>query len=360
MDAKYCRGCGAQLHSGEPEALGYVPRHLSAQESPLCQRCFRITHYGRDDYRPVAPKLALNSLQEGLSWCSGVVLVVDLMDFEAGVPPELVALLKGKKVIFAVNKADLLPEQAPLPEVFQWVCGRLGLAERAQAQVILISALNGLGFSQLADQLTSLGPRVLFAGVSNAGKSSVLQRLLKMRMSGGAKKILPTVSAYPGTTVALSHWEGPAGLVFADSPGYVVGSRVSDLVSPQCARLIIPHKRLSSHLYSVQAGDLIYIAGLCGADCLAGSHGLLLGYTGSGVNWRKSTQKHRQKWLSEADGPCRAARFSSRELKLNPGEDVLIHGLGWLSARRAPLNLRIHFPAGAQLTLRPNLIGKKK
>ena len=61
---------------------------------------------------------------------------------------------------------------------------------------VLVSAANGFGFPALADQVTALGNQVLFMGITNVGKSSVLQRLLRMRIGGGKRKqIEPTVSS---------------------------------------------------------------------------------------------------------------------------------------------------------------------
>lgn len=360
MVREYCQGCGARFQNEDPKGFGYLPENLVQEAAVLCQRCFRIQHYGRDEHGPVSSHESIQAIKAGLSWCSGVVLVTDLLDFEASLARELLRLIGGKTMILAVNKVDLLPEQTPVAETESWVRRRLVTHKGLQARPLLISARNGYGFVALAQLLETMGPRILFVGVTNAGKSSVLQRLLQMRIGGGQRGSLkPTISPYPGTTVSVSRWHCPNGLVFADSPGYVVGNRVSDLVKAECARKIIPHRRLSSHLYPVTAGDLIYIAGLCGMECLSGN-GLLLGYAGSEIKWEKSSTRHMEKWLFQFRGPCKASSWEKREFRLKPGEDLVVNGLGWVSARQAPLTLRAHFPAGVKLTVRPNLIGPKK
>lgn len=362
MKQQHCQGCGAHIQSSNPSEYGYVPEGQLNREPLLCQRCFRINHYGRDDIGPVQANDSLASIEAGLAWCSGVVLVVDLMDFEASVPRELVGMIGNKKTILAVNKVDLLPEQTPLREIHGWIAKRLTDLAFPQVQVNLISAVNGHGFPDLADEIENLGPNVLFIGVTNVGKSSVLERLLHMRIGGGKRGIVkPTISPYPGTTVQVSRWRCPGGLVLADSPGYVPQGRVSDQVAAECARELIPHRQLSSHLYPVQVGDLIHIPGLCGFECLESSgSGLLLGFTGSGVQWQKSTNKHLKKWLEEYAGPCQVKTWEQRTIRLYPGQDAVISGLGWVSARKATLLLRVHLPQGAQLTIRPNLVGRKK
>ena len=191
------------------------------EDSLVCQRCFRVIHYGRHELGSVKPDAALQAIDYGLDWASGVVLVVDVLDFESGLPPEFIGLLRGRELLLAVNKIDLLPSQTPLEEVEVWVRRRLKALGLARVEVCLVSAVTGYGFPTLADLVQGMGGRVLLVGVTNVGKSSILERLLTMRIGGGKRKgIKPTVSPYPGTTVSVSQWHCP-GVTFADSPGFV-------------------------------------------------------------------------------------------------------------------------------------------
>lgn len=359
MSERYCPGCGAKIQSVHPDQFGYVPEHLLEQDAIICQRCFRITHYGRPELGAVKAHEALQAIEDGLAWASGVVVIVDVLDFDVGLPQEFVSLLRGRNMVLAVNKVDLLPAQTPLEEVQIWVRRRLKEYALPKVEVCLVSAVNGYGFPKLADAVEGLGQRVLFVGVTNVGKSSVLERLLTMRIGGGKRRgIKPTVSPYPGTTVSVSQWQCP-GATFADSPGFVPVGRISDLVSTEQAVKIIPHRSLSSHLYPVQTGDLVLIEGLCAVECLqTGPEGLLLGFTGSGVRWQKSTRKHLEKWLNKE----RSAfdQWEARQMKLRAGQDLVISGLGWVSARKADFQLLLHIPAGVKHFIRPNLIGPKK
>lgn len=362
MAKKNCQGCGAEIQSSNPQSYGYVPEHLLTQEPLLCQRCFRINHYGKDEIGPVLAQSSMVAIREGLAWSTGVVFIVDILDFDAGLPSEFIALLHNKNTLLAVNKVDLIPERTRLREVERWVLQRLKEYGLPKAKATLVSAVNGYGFPALADGLDALGKKVLFVGVTNVGKSSVLDRLLQMRVGGGQRStVKPTISPYPGTTVSVSMWNCPGGLVLADSPGYVPEGRISDLVSRETAIKIIPHRRLSSHLYPVKAGDIIYIRGLAAVECLeAGQGGLLIGFTGSGAEWLKSSSKHLDKWLQVGQDDSEISLWGTMEIVLAPAQDLVFSGLGWLSARKAPLKLRAHIPAGVVPTVRPNLVGPKK
>lgn len=358
MTEIYCQGCGARIQSTDPGQFGYVPEHLLGEDTVICQRCYRITHYGRHELGTPTADEALSAIEHGLEWASGIILVVDILDFESGLPPEFLRLLSDRSLLLTVNKVDLLPEQVPLEEVEVWVRRRLKSLGLSKVDVCLVSALTGLGFPVLAEAVERLGERVLLVGVTNVGKSSILERLLTMRIGGGQRRGLkPTVSPYPGTTVSVSQWHCP-GVTFADTPGFVPEGRVSDLVEPERAVEIIPHRSLTSHLYPAAAGDLLLIEGLCIVECLgAGQDGLLLGFTGSGVRWQKSSSKHLEKWLQRGSF---FTAWEERTVTVKPGEDLVISGLGWLSARRSSFRLRLHVPAGVKHFVRPNLIGRKK
>ncbi len=354
-----CRGCGALLQIIDADKFGYIPENQYTQGSQLCRRCFRINHYGKDEIGPVQADRSLDEINMGIRWSTGVVLVVDILDFEAGLPHELLELIGKKDVVLALNKIDLVPDETSLEELKRWAEGRLSEFNLSAPKFILVSADTGHGFQQLANEIRFLGKKVLFMGVTNVGKSSVLQRLIKMPIFGGQKqKNEPTVSPYPGTTVGMSHWEFPRGLILADSPGYVPQGRISDLVSPELAAKIIPHKKLTSHLYPIKPDDLILIPGLCAIECIESKdEGVLLAFTGSGVAWQKSTTKHLEKWLQK---DSEISSWEQSFIELQPREDLTISGLGWVSARKSAYKLNVHLPTGVKLFTRPNLIGRKK
>ena len=64
-----------------------------------------------------------------------------------------------------------------------------------------------------ADFIRDAKPSVVFAGKSNVGKSSVINRLLN-------RKSLARVSAQPGKTAHINYFEIDEKLYFVDLPGY--------------------------------------------------------------------------------------------------------------------------------------------
>ena len=117
--------------------------------------------------------------------------MVDLIDFEAGLPKDLVTYLGRKPLLVVVNKVDLLPEQTPIEEVEVWVRRRLkqlGIS----AEILLVSA-EWLWFSGIGCLIEAEERRILVAGVTN-GKSHVISRLLSMRLQKGLHREADRIS----------------------------------------------------------------------------------------------------------------------------------------------------------------------
>ena len=357
---KYRRDRGARLQTEDPGDYGYIPSHMLEKGNLICQRCFRIIHYHKDDLGPVLADTSLQALKDATQWADHVGLVVDLLDFEAGLPPTLLDYAASKPLVVLANKQDLLPKQTSAGEIAVWAARRLEELG-VEAEVKVISALNGFGFPEVAQWIEERRPKLLIAGVTNVGKSHVIARILGMRLGRKQRhRVMPTVSAYPGTTVSWSRWRLSDGIWLADSPGFVPDGRLSDMLCPDCARELIPNRRLSSRLYPISPGEIMHVPGRAAVLCRGtkGS-GLLIGYCGSGVNWERSTERHLLKWTREYGSHCPVKDWEEHRVSLPRNYDLTVHGLGWISARKTDYELTVYLPAGIRFSVRPCLIGPK-
>ncbi|CAD7972640.1 unnamed protein product [Amoebophrya sp. A25] len=87
---------------------------------------------------------------------SVVLQVVDLLDFEASLCPELYIACRNKQcsVLFVVNKIDCLPAKANLPRIKMWVRNMARQVKNVHiANVVLLSAANETGFAELEARL---------------------------------------------------------------------------------------------------------------------------------------------------------------------------------------------------------------
>ena len=73
--AKQCGGCGVEMQTSNPGVAGfYPPEKSSSSESDIvCQRCYSLTHYGRDLPLVMAPERYERELKQ-LRRAPGLVL----------------------------------------------------------------------------------------------------------------------------------------------------------------------------------------------------------------------------------------------------------------------------------------------
>lgn len=195
MSKKICIGCGIELQSDYPEKNGYLPAaKLEEAGDHYCQRCFKIKNYGkympvkltRDDYRRV--------VQDEMGNAQVAIAVFDIIDFEGSFDDEILDVLREMDSIVVINKLDLIPDEKHPSEVANWVKVRLAEEGISPLDIAIVSSKNGYGINGIFKKIKHFYPdgvEALVLGVTNVGKSSIVNRLL------GLKKV--TVSKYPGT-----------------------------------------------------------------------------------------------------------------------------------------------------------------
>lgn len=356
---KQCLGCGAYLQSDDPHAAGYLPEHLLEQDNDalICQRCYRIKHYGQNVKfaQTVATDQAIVS---GLMWAQGIILVVDLMDFEASIPLDFASMTRGKKVIVAVNKTDLLPSRTPVDEAVTWAAKRLRYLKIA-ADVVGVSGVTGYGVDQLITRLNQVHvQRWLVMGATNVGKSSLINQLLKVHNAD--VRVMPTVARFPGTTLACTRWQF-GDYVLSDSPGFIPEGRLSDFVCEDCVQALIPSHRLQVDLHHLHKNGALVIPGLAAVRPLDldTEEALLIGFTAAKVSWQRANATKIKDWLKRGCGQCRFTEWNQLIVTVDPNNDLYIYGLGWVSVRKHQVKLELTIPADVHYCTRPNLIGKK-
>jgi len=374
MPERVCPGCGAPLQSEDPEGPGFVPAEVLERDEldTVCRRCFRLRHYGDLTHGPPAPAAVWAAVKRAVAAADCVLLVADAFDFEASIAVPL-RDLRGRRLVVAVNKVDLLPARTPLPEVERWVHGRLADAGLRDPEVHLISARAGWGTRALWERLKELVGRgtVAVLGVTNVGKSALLARWSRAL---GKEGPAPTVSAVPGTTLALLHLcLEPDGFTLLDTPGIPPEGRISDWLCPDCARRVVPDKRLNGRLWQVAAGQALLMGGFAAfiAPSAVPEGTVLIAYGAQGLPFHRTRAERAATLLRAPTGPvaavpcsrCRARvhadGFEELTVTLRHAQDLVIHGLGWVTLRGGPLELAVQLPRGEKWTVRPNLLGPK-
>ncbi|HEX2953823.1 MAG TPA: GTPase, partial [Bacillota bacterium] len=248
MSKTHCPGCGAPFQSDKPGEPGFLPPEARERETPICRRCYKLKHYGQLESFGRSNQRIRDTVHKTGHELDLAVLVVDLFDLEGSLHQEWRKLINSP-VLLALNKVDLLPKRTPVDEVIEAATkiSRARIPDLQWKEVIAVSAETGTGLLQLKERMIyrrGRNHRIGFFGVTNTGKSSLLSRFLPLDQSR------PTISNRPGTTQGATSWYvTDDDLTLIDTPGWVPGTRLTDLLCPDCSgKLIVKSKIISKYL----------------------------------------------------------------------------------------------------------------
>lgn len=371
MSKKICIGCGIELQSDYPEKNGYLPAaKLEEPGEHYCQRCFKIKNYGkympvrltRDDYRKVVQEEMVNS--------QVAIAVFDIIDFEGSFDDEILDVLREMDSIVVINKLDLIPDEKHPSEVANWVKVRLAEEGIAPLDIAIVSSKNGYGINGIFKKIKHFYPdgvEALVLGVTNVGKSSIVNRLL------GLKKV--TVSKYPGTTLKSVRNQIPhTKITLVDTPGLIPEGRISDLVCENCNLKMVPANEISRKTFKMSKGRALIIGELLWFRVLNEDETkpIFSLYAAKDVTFHETNEDKLKELLKTDRGdlltpPCENCKDEYRKLEkikhrvtVKTGEELVFKGLGWISVKRGPLEIEITAPKEAGIVIRDAFIKPKR
>lgn len=175
------------------------------------------------------------------------------------------------KLMLALNKVDLLPEEASRARLLHWVRTRMEQAGLPRPdKVFCVSAAKGLGVRALVEGVRdSLGYRgdLWVVGAQNAGKSSLIAAMKRVGGTGGQRD--PTVAPLPGTTLGLINVPGlPLGAKNRafDTPGVAHTHQLTALLKPEEVRQVLPTRTLLPRTFRLGHGSSLLLGGLARVD----------------------------------------------------------------------------------------------
>ena len=319
-----CKGCGAVLQNTDSQALGYVP-DLTME---YCQRCFRLTHYDRQqDYIDLTVTQDLSLLED----LKGIfVWIVDVIDLETSLLSVIPQFLKTRRFIMVVNKCDLLPATVKENKIRKYIGLRLkelGL----QSETVIIRGRESSFRDKMIEIIRNSDEEFIFMGIANVGKSTVINDLLNQQ--------LLTVNRNPSTTLALNRIETEYGTLI-DSVGLVAKESIQAYLASNTLKQVVPYAPINPLIYQLRSSQSIAIGGLAridlldcgGLTCVVYCSNLLTVNRGKQVNRDQLWKRHYGRELSPVVkgagglGQMKKTTFEYREGKL----DICIAGLGWI------------------------------
>ena len=343
---KKCLGCGVTLQVDNPIAPGYV----KSLEQDYCMRCFRLSHYDdlmidmKDD---IDPQMILDKIKTYQD--TAVVMVVDILQLSSKINALIFKELVDMPMIVIINKLDLIPDNAYFPKVEEYIIRELkSKAKNNQILDVILTNIHDNNLNRIFyDDITDLDyQKYLFIGLANAGKSSILNKLLKKNL---------TASRYPGTTLDFNEMIVDDYL-FVDTPGLVDNGNIMMHLYPEELKKIFPKKTFKPVVFQIWENQTYFIENFIRLDVYLKNKGSVVFYLDNAVDI------HRVKTARADDYVRRNPQifdtdFEDQELcfeNLN-NHDLAINGLGFISFRHVD-KVVINLPKGVEVTKRKVLL----
>lgn len=372
---KICKGCGVKLQSNDINKEGYVPKEkLKTSNDIICKRCFRLKHYGENLEKSEDKELYKLEVKKALKEADIVLPIFDIIDFESSFTEEIIDLLEDKKILAIINKLDLLPGYIHVSEVSKWVKYYFTENNIFPEDIAFISSKNRYGVNGIFRKIQYIAKNILrknldsvvkiaIIGVSNVGKSSLINLLLDKKLN--------TVSKFSGTTkkiIKASKRTKEYKLMIIDTPGLIPEGRLSDLLNSNLSYKLVPSGEISRKTYRVKEGQIFMFSNLVYFEVLSipenKNSSIFSAYASKEVKYHLTNRtKVNELWnngyfkLLDEENYIKynTNEFIDEIFSIEENEDLVISGLGYIEVKRGPLELKLHYPKGVKISIRKSI-----
>lgn len=359
-----CFGCGAIIQSENENKIGYVPKNALDKEYVLCKRCFRLKNYHELQKTNLTNDDFLKILQDiGDKDCL-VVYLVDVFDFNGSTIQGISRHLNNNDILVVGNKRDILPKSLKDIKIEHWLRRQLKEAGIRTIDVLLSSGIKNYNLDRLVSMIETYRKNrdVYVVGVTNVGKSSLINALLK-HYSGEDSHFI-TTSEFPGTTLDIIEIPLDNSSSLYDSPGIINSHQMAHLVKDEDLKIIVPKSELKPVTYQLNSQQTLYFGGLARMDFIKGDHATFTCY------FPKLLKIHRTKLSNsdalynrhqtlqpEIDTISNIQQMQSHDFRLPSDKvDIVISGLGFISIKNPNASITVWAPKGVGVFIREALI----
>ncbi len=306
-----CDGCGIPLQQEHVKELGYT-RNI---EGKLCERCFRIRHYG--DYKRVIKNNDdyIQILKHINQTGDLVVLVVDL--FQMNENFDLIKrTLTDNPILLVLTKRDLLPKKVYEEKLLHYM-DQFCLHE---VDRLIISSTKSYQFDQLIAKIREYqkSKDVYVVGYTNAGKSTMMNQLI-YHYSDLRQTI--TTSMLPSTTLEEIRVPIDDDLLLIDTPGILEEGSILDMVDTSLLKKILPKVEIRPITYQVKSPQTFLVDTLVQVACQDNND--LTFYLSNQLKIERKYQI-----IEKMNG------LERHILELNGNQDIVITGLGFIKVMK--------------------------
>ncbi len=372
---KKCKGCGLTLQSNDPKIEGYIPyEKLISNDEIICKRCFRLKHYG-ENLEKEEDKLSYQiEVKKAIKEADIVIPIFDIIDFESSFTTEIIDLLEDKTILAVINKIDLLPKYIHVAEISKWVKYYFSENNVYPEDIAFISAKNRYGVNGIFRKIQYIAKNILkknldsnikiaVIGVSNVGKSNLINLLLEKNIS--------TVSKFSGTTKKMLVNKKKTKeymLTIMDTPGLIPDGRLSDLLNSDISYKLVPSGEISRKTYRLKEKQVFMFENLAYFEIKNipenKSGAIISAYASREVkfhitNMEKAKGLLKNGFFNFLDEENYNKYFSNEFIKkdfvIEENEDFVFAGLGYIEVKRGPLEISAYYPKGVKTLVRKSI-----
>ena len=330
---KKCKGCGEVLQVDNPNSSGYV---LNIDQD-YCQRCFRLIHYG-DNKKLLNEKVNNNDILSIYDKYkdSTFVLIVDCFDGLVFDLDNLLDAFKTYKIILIINKIDLLPrniKDEKLEDLYYHILQRCDVNNLIDC---LLTYKYDDSFKDLFFRTISSidSDRFIFVGRANAGKSTIINKLI-------GDNVL-TTSTYPGTTVKINEINVD-NYSFIDTPGLKDDLSYVYYVEPNKLKYLCPNKCIKPKVFQLYEPQSYIIEGLLRVDIYPKKNSSITFIIKNEIEPHRTKLENAYSYIKkhEKEFKLKLLPFKPNEYFVNDFSSFYLKGLGFIKIKGSS-NITIH------------------
>lgn len=235
---KRCIGCGVLLQIENEGDVGYT----KSMSMDYCVRCFQMTHYGNFSivYHPSIEEDVLFQINQ---IPSHVFFFIDFLNLHEESFSFFKKIMNSKTLV--VTKLDTIPQSVYFEKIYVW------LSKMCHTKDILMIRDSNSSVRKIEEKMRSCSfQNILFAGVTNAGKSTFLNRFLNQNSI--------TVSCMPNTTLDFIQIPYSTYILY-DTPGLCYHTYP---LSPKLFKQVNVKGEIKPITYPISAGNSLLIGNL--------------------------------------------------------------------------------------------------
>lgn len=364
-----CFGCGCELQNHDPLQTGYTPKILDGDGTVLCQRCYRLQHYGENRDDAIAEPDYPNIFKNIIARKNLILYALDLFNFESSIIREVHPYIKDNPILVVANKRDILPKAIDDEKIKQFVYLRLKEEGIEPQGIIVTSAYKNYNFDEIYEAGRALSNKkdIFIIGASSVGKSSIINTFLKNYKNASRNVI--TTSPYPGTTVATIRIPIDNYRMIIDTPGVLVKDSIHSKLEKAALKYIIPKTELRPITYQLASKQSLILGGLARFDILDGPRGGYSVYASRDLDVQRCkleradttfnnlVSKKKIKPTSHTIKDIESLTDEEHIYVLpNKKVDIVISGLAWISINGKGQTIKVRVPRGVLVVIRDAMI----